>query len=65
MAEAVNRLPFNAEARIRFQPSPHGTFSEGWHWDRFFFEYSDFLLVHINPSFLLVIVNPPVFRSHI
>jgi hypothetical protein len=44
LAEAVNRLPLTAEAGVRSQASPYVICGEGWHWDRFFFEYVSFSL---------------------
>jgi len=67
MVEIVNRLPFNAEARVRSQASPYGTFGEGWHWDRFFFEHSSFYssiaIHHFSSSLLIHLCFVVTFKS--
>lgn len=68
MAETVNRLPFNAGARVRSQASRYGTFGEGWHWDRFFFEYSSSFyssvsIHHFSSSLLIHLCFVITFKS--
>jgi hypothetical protein len=69
MAEAVNRLPFNAEARVRSQASPYGTFGGGWHWDRFFFGYNRFfhqcIVVTLKSSTMLAVDSVIEFNSSV